>query len=161
MLNKIFIMKKLTIFLSFIGLLFVSCQKDDIELSTISDVTWYSSTPLSANINLATAGVAISIIDLSQNALTHEWTISNNASFLKPGFTNKLGTNLAPFIDETKGKSTTDQTLFVYFPTAGDYTIKMRHTFKDQVTYKGVVPLQSVLIDGVWVFEHTFNVKVN
>ncbi|AWG23270.1 hypothetical protein FFWV33_17920 [Flavobacterium faecale] len=166
-------MKKLIIIvLVSIGFFFTGCEKESITgTPSYSDVTWYASNGL--NVTTATvtpppteivAGKALSVYDLSQGALTHEWKISTGASFLLPGFKNAspVGTvnDLTAFIDPSKGLTTTDYTVFILFPTAGDYTVTLRDTFKEKVTYKGSVPVEAVLIDGVWVFEQTFKIKV-
>jgi hypothetical protein len=159
-------MKKLIIVMLAIGFFFNSCEKEPITgTPNYSDVTWYASTPLKVNAPAQiAAGKAISIYDLSQGALTHEWKISTGASFLLPGFKNAtpVGTvnDLTPFIDTSKGLSTTDSTVFILFPTAGSYTITLRNTFKEKVTYNGSVPVDAVLIDGVWVFEQVFQITV-
>ncbi len=161
-------MKKLLIVIVAIGFFFTSCEKDSLSgTPNYSDVTWYASTPLKVNAAVSiAAGKAISIYDLSQGALTHEWKISTGASFLKAGFNNGSGTtgvipNLTPYIDASKGLSTTDTTVFILFPTAGNYTITLHNTFKDQVTYNGTIPVPSVLINGVWDFNQVFNITVN
>jgi hypothetical protein len=159
-------MKKIIIIALFSGLLFTSCEKDSLTPDpSFSDVTWYSSTPLSvtAPITLA-AGKALSIFDLSQGELSHEWKIEEGTYFLKTGFKNSNTTplpDLTSFIDESKGLTTTDKAVYIYFPTAGNYTVTLRNTFKEKVTYKGTTPVDAVLIDGVWVFEQVFNIKVN
>ncbi|MCW2119018.1 hypothetical protein [Flavobacterium sp. 7A] len=166
-------MKKLIIIvIGVIGFFFTSCEKESITGSpTYSDVTWYASTGLKVTTPTFTppptqiaAGKALSIYDLSQGALTHEWKISDGASFLLPGFKNAspVGTvnDLTPFIDPSKGLSTTDNTVFILFPTVGNYTVTLRDTFKEKVTYNGSVPVDAVLIDGVWVFEQVFQIQV-
>ncbi|GIZ08882.1 hypothetical protein [Flavobacterium sp. UMI-01] len=157
-------MKNIVIIL-FLGLFFTSCEKETLTPDpNFSDVTWYASTPLnvSAPIMLP-AGRALSIYDLSQGLLTHEWKIVQGSHFLKPGFTNVLAApypDLTPFIDTSKGLSTTDATVFIYFPTAGNYTVTLKNTYKDKVTYKGTTPVEAVLVDGVWVFEQVFQITV-
>ncbi|WP_366184018.1 hypothetical protein [Flavobacterium ovatum] len=166
-------MKKiLIIVIVAIGFFFTSCDQDPITgTPNYSDVTWYASNALKVTTPTYTpaptqivAGKAISIYDLSQGALTHEWKISTGASFLLPGFKNASGTtgtvnDLTPYIDASKGLSTTDTTVFILFPTVGDYTITLRNTFKEKVTYNGSIPVDAVLIDGVWVFEQVFQIK--
>lgn len=150
----------------FLGVLFTGCSNDSVtESPNYSDVAWYSSTTLKTNQNaIIGVGKAISIFDLSQGLLSHEWIISEGTNFLKAGFRNGDGTglppDLTPFVDLEKGLATNDKTVFVFFPKVGTYTITLRNTFKNKVTYKGIPVVESVLVDGVWVFEQTFVVTV-
>jgi len=159
-------MKKIVIITLFLGMLFTSCDNDSIAGDpTFSDVTWYSSTtPLNVDTyTTVKVGKALSIMDLSQGALSHEWKIVDGTSFLTVGFSNANTSpvpDLTPFIDTTKGLSTTDKIVYIYFPTVGDYTVTLKNTFKDKVTYKGTIPVDAVLIDGVWVFEQVFQIQV-
>lgn len=166
-------MKKLIIVLVTVGFFFTSCEKEAITgTPNYSDITWYASSGLQVTTPTFTppptqivAGKALSVYDLSQGALSHEWKISSGASFLLPGFKNANTAtgainDLTPFIDPSKGLSTTDYTVFILFPTPGDYTVTLRDTFKEKVTYKGSVPVDAVLIDGVWVFEQVFKISV-
>ncbi|WPR71371.1 hypothetical protein SLW70_15765 [Flavobacterium sp. NG2] len=158
-------MKNIVIIAMFLGLFFTSCEKESLTPDPeFSDVTWYSSTPLSVTAPITIpAGKALSIFDLSQGTLSHEWKIKEGSHFLKSGFKNVNTVpypDLTPYIDATKGLVTTDATVFIYFPTAGDYTVTLRNTYKDKVTYKGTTPVDAVLVDGVWVFEQVFQVKV-
>lgn len=162
-------MKKIIIIAVIFGTMFTSCTSESLTPDpTFSDVTWYASTPLKTTGSITiVAGKTISIFDLSQGTLSHEWTIMNGSHFLTTGFSNSNvpGTttpvDATPFIDATKGLTTTDKTVFVYFPKAGNYTITLNNTFKDKVTYKGATPIDAVLVNGVWVFEQVFNVTVN
>lgn len=160
-------MKKfIFILIVFTTTLFTSCEKEVLTPEpNFSDVTWYASTPINvAQPVTIPAGKVISIFDLSQGDLSHEWQIIEGSYFLKPGFDNRNAApfpDLTPYIDDTKGLSTTDKTIHVYFPTAGNYTITLKNTFKEKVIYNGATQVEAVLIDGVWVFEQTFNIVVN
>ena len=162
-------MRKVIIIALIFGALLSSCTSESVTPDpTFSDVTWYASTPLKTTGSIAhVKGKTISIFDLSQGAISHEWTIMTGTHFLKTGFSNSNipGTttpvDATPFIDATKGLSTTDKTVFVYFPTAGNYTITLKNTYKNKVTYNGTSIVDAVLVDGVWVFEQVFNVTVN
>ena len=164
-------MKKIAIILSLVGLLVTSCEEDEIPTPSFTDVTWYSSVPLILDgVSQIKEGRAISIHDLSQNALSHEWIIEEGTFFLESGFDNNTNNNipdpdLTPFIDETKGLSSTDETVFILFPTATEvgefYTITIRNTFPEKVVYNGSTPIEAVQEGDVWVFEYTFNVQVN
>lgn len=159
-------MKNIVIIALIVGFLFTSCEKETLTPDPeFSDVTWYASTPLSVTAPIILpAGKALSIFDLSQGVLSHEWKIEEGSYFLKSGFTNVSVApypDLTSYIDETKGLTTTDATVFIYFPTAGNYTVTLKNTYKDKVTYKGSTPVEAVLVDGVWVFEQVFQITVN
>ncbi|NRS90652.1 hypothetical protein HNQ02_003599 [Flavobacterium sp. 7E] len=157
---------KIVFSMLFLGALLTGCSNDSVtEAPNYSDVTWYASTPLKTTENAVIGvGKAISIFDLSQGALSHEWKISEGSNFLKTGFKNGDGTGIPPdltaFIDADKGLMTTDKTVYILYPTVGTYTITLKNTFKDKVIYKGNPEVESVLVDGVWVFEQTFIVTV-
>ncbi|WP_163397326.1 hypothetical protein [Flavobacterium fluviatile] len=158
-------MKKIIIIVLFIGVWCTSCQPDDIPVPTYSDVTWYGSAPLKANVNTnIAAGKVISIYDLSQGALSHEWEIKEGSYFLKDGFKNVSVApypDLTEFIDDSKGLVTDDKTVFVYFPVVGTYTVTLRNTFREKVVYNGTVPIEAVQQpDGTWLFEQSFTIVV-
>ena len=146
---------------------FTNCESNSITPDPdFSDVTWYSNPNLSVTAPTTIAvGRALSIFDLSQGAISHEWSISEGTNFLKPGFKNPTPNNdydLEPFVDKAKGLSTTDEKVYVYFPTAGDYTVTLKNVFKEKVTYMGSTPVEAIQgTNGDWVFEQVFNITVN
>lgn len=142
-------------------ILFINSCEDDTNIAPgeFSDVTWYTSVypgqPL-----VATVGGFVAFTDLSQGALSHEWTIDEGNYFLKNGFT-KNDTILDSFIDNNQGLVSLDKTINVLFKKAGLQKVRLYDTFKDSVTYVGkTFTLKSKREGNVFVIDTTFVVDV-
>lgn len=162
-------MKKILIIIIAIGALFTSCEPSSLTSEPLfSDVTWFSSDRLQPDVTTEIPlGRVISAFDLSQGAISHEWSLSTGGAFLNVGFVNQGSRNdvviadVIPFINEEKGLATSDEKVYILFQSPGDYTITLKNTFSEKVTYMGTIPVESVEdADGNWVFEQVFNITV-
>lgn len=140
--------------LIFALVLITGCNDNEyVAPGTLSDVSWYTSiTPGAAN-EVAVLK-SISFMDISVGALSHQWIIEKDNYFLKPVFSQS--DSLPLFIDHTLDTICTAATVHVLFSTVGTAKVRLRNTFKEQVTYKGVKPLKAKLEGNVWVIDTTF-----
>ncbi len=152
-------MKKIlciTILLSL--LFFIGCEDDGyVAPDNLSDISWYTSispgNPYAINI-----GEHISFMDVSQGALTHEWTIEEGNYYLSPEFTKS--DSLPLFIIEDAPLTTTETTIHVLFNKPGKNTVRLYNTFKDSVSYNGKIPFGAVRKGDVWVIDTVMIVDV-
>ncbi len=154
--------------IAIITMLLVACSDDEFTLpNEFSDVFFENSLNRSFTEFGAEVGEAITFADLSQSALSHEWIIGEGASFISK-FEDKDTLNLAPFIIPDAGKVSDADRVNVLFQAAGNREVRLRNTFKEEVTYipptlrqtRGEDTITSTLENGVWVFDQVFNVTV-
>ncbi len=141
----------------------IGCQKDeDYDApNSFSDVGWYFSdteAPLAVSID-----DYITFSDLSQGALSHEWTIGSGNFYLEM----PIERNDSIFDDKIiGGGTTTEKTVSVLFRKSGLQSVRFVNTFKEKVTFRGVnednerVFIDSEEADGKWVMDTTFIVDV-
>ncbi|MCW2118794.1 hypothetical protein [Flavobacterium sp. 7A] len=152
-------MKKISIIISSLLLLFnIGCTKEETIRTNFNDFTWYTSIPNGLTYTVK-PGESISFIDLSQGALSHEWTIQEGNAYLSPKFVK--GQDLTPYIIPNKGLVTSDTTVFVLFPNEGTFTVKLKNSYNAKVVYPGVVPIEAVKVGDVWVAEKVFTITVS
>lgn len=144
-------------------LLFVVGCSNEYETPPYSfmDVSYYSS--LSGRDLTALpvlAGTNLTFIDFSQGALSHEWSIESGNFYLKEKFPTTAGVDLTPYINTEAGLVSKDEKVHVLFPIAGTYKVTLTNTYSEKVTYKGLVPIDAVLVGDVWVFTKVFEIIV-
>tara|TARA_R110002124_G_scaffold94717_1_gene238838 strand:+ start:518 stop:2044 length:1527 start_codon:yes stop_codon:yes gene_type:complete len=152
-------MKKLKIvLLAAFGAFLLGCSREYVEPESYSAVGWYTS-----NFREATYKIGIddfvSFSDISRNATTHKWKISEGNYFLEGTITRK-DTILEPFIKKDAGLESIDKTVHVYFKKGGMQSVNLRNTFPDSVAFFGADTLYSVREGNVWVIDKTFMVDV-
>lgn len=117
-------------------LLFSSCKDEFEPLNNVAECTWHMSTeqenvdPIKLNLN-----GYISIMDLSQGALSHEWTVSDDGTKFLNGKMEWGQTEYDNLVDESIPHVNSEKTIHVYFTKAGDHTIRLRNTFSKPVFY--------------------------
>ncbi|PWJ55003.1 hypothetical protein CLV98_11522 [Dyadobacter jejuensis] len=135
-----------------------ACSSRYVEPEPFSAVAWFTS-----NLRNQTFRVGLNtqstFSDLSQNALTHTWKISDGNYFLK-GKVSKSDTILDGFIDESLGLESTEETVHVLFKKAGIQTVQLVNTFKDSVAFLGMDTVYAVREGDHWVVQKTFMVDV-
>ncbi|WP_025761183.1 carbohydrate binding domain-containing protein [Dyadobacter tibetensis] len=146
-----------TLLLAFVTLL-VGCSREYVEPSSFSDVGWYTSNFTQQTFKIGIDDF-ISFTDVSQNTLTHTWEISEGNHFLE-GVITRRDTVLEKFIKKDAGLVSSDPTVHVYFKKGGIQTVRLRNTFPDSVTFRGLDTLHSVKEGNVWVIDKTFMVDV-
>lgn len=157
-------MKKYIIIILLLSVVYVGCEKDDSfdAPNSFSDVGWYFS---DTEGNLAVSiDNYITFSDLSQGVLSHEWTIDEGSYYLKHPIQRKDSV----FDDKIIGTgTTTDKTVSVLFKKSGLQNVRLNNSFKDSVTFRGVINdgkdrvfIPSKEIDGKWVIDTTFVVDV-
>ncbi len=136
-----------------------ACEADYEPLNEYSDVDWYTSTFGEASL----VGVEdyLSFSDLSHNATSHVWSFSEESGckFLTGGITRQDSTYY-PFIDEEATTSSFDETVHILFTKAGLQNVRLRNTFDEYVSFKGLDTLEAVYQNGEWVIDTTFVVDV-
>lgn len=146
---------KLYITALIIAIGFVSCKDESIG-GDFSDVTWTNTLTSHA---IVEKGDFASFMDLSQGALSHEWTISNGNYFMSDDF-SRQDTNLYDFILPEMGLSTNDEIIHVLFDSIGIQKVRLYNTFSEEVTFNGNDTLTAIEKDGIWVIDTTFFVDV-
>ncbi|WP_157366639.1 hypothetical protein [Aquimarina agarilytica] len=153
----------------FSSLLLINCSDSD-EFNApnqFSDVYFENSLNKSFNEFGAEVGEAITLLDLSQSALTHEWILESNGSVFIRDFEDKDTLNLKPFIIPGAEKVSNATKVNILFQTPGEKIIRLKNTFEEEVTY--IPPtlreekeevIGSVMENGVWVFDQEFKVRV-
>lgn len=154
-------MKLKNIFLLTVALIavFTACQDDDYEMpNDLSAVAWYTSNFRSAEFQV-NVNDFISFSDLSQNALSHNWTIPEGSYFLQ-GPISQNDSILDGFIIPNAGQETTDETIHVLFTKGGLQPVRLYNTFKEKVTFYGNDTIDAKQEGDVWVIDTTFMVDV-
>lgn len=156
--NKILILAIL-----FAGLL-NSCSSDVYEApNSFSDVGVYTSLGQQATLR-ANIGRFITFSDLSQNAISHKWTIGDGNLFLE-GSIKTTDTIFDKYIVSGIDSVSTSKTVSVLFKKEGLQKVHLYNTFKDSVAFRGysngknyIKPARKV--GNEWVFDTIFMVDV-
>ncbi|MDO6738777.1 hypothetical protein [Wenyingzhuangia sp. 2_MG-2023] len=159
-------MKKIKIIIQVLSILtfLVGCDNDEVNsLENYNDATWTTSEFSNASgvddIDFGVnTGDYISFVDLSQNALTHEWRIDEDNKFLNSGFT--IGENLIPFINNDLGTVSTSKPAHVIFFKQGVSEVTLVNTFDKPVTYNGKTNIESVKKGDTYEITRTWKVDV-
>ncbi|NIJ45342.1 hypothetical protein FHR24_001810 [Wenyingzhuangia heitensis] len=146
-------------------LLFVGCNNEEVEaLSDLSDATWTISEGRSNATEDSDIDYSknvyefISFIDLSQNALSHEWHIAEENKYLKTGFKSK--DSLPLFVDNSLGTVSKNKAAHVMFLKSGINDVTIINTFKDSVNFRGSNVISSVRKGDVYEITRTWKVDV-
>lgn len=151
-------MKKLNIlFMLFLLVVVVACEEDYESPNPFSDVSWYTSQLNAGGYSLKKDDF-MAFRDLSQGALSHEWSIEEGNYFLSDGFSK--GDSLAHFIDKETGLKSEENTVNILFGKSGLNSVRLRNTFSEKVSFNGESLNEAKKIDDVWVFDTTFVVDV-
>ena len=152
-------MKNLKNLLVALTLIFVfGCVNDETLPPAFEDATWVTSVR-PGNLYSIREGEHVSFRDLSQNPLTHEFTIEEGNKYLNPDF--NIGTDSLPlFINEELDLVNTNSDAHVLFLNSGINKVKLRNTFKDSLIYRGRDTIYAFPENGVWVIENEWEVDV-
>lgn len=119
-------------------------------------------------------GNPISFMDLSQNALSHSWTIDEGCCFIR-GEYNRTDSVFDQYIIPDAGNVSYENTVYVLFQEPGNKTVRLTNTFSNRVVYNGLsesgqnqqtFPGDAVKESyydeekGVWVFDTLMHFKV-
>ena len=155
-------MKNIKILSFLLGLLLlVSCNeaeyKDYTAPDELSDVSWLIGlNRFAQNPTWINQDSGLSFFDLSQGAVSHEWSIEQGNNFLKEGFNANTDT-LVNFIDETKGLSTDDLKAHILFRNSGINKVRLLNKFKEPVTYRSSTGIKTSVKEGdLYVLDTTF-----
>ncbi|ANQ51613.1 hypothetical protein MY04_4271 [Flammeovirga sp. MY04] len=166
---------KLTKNISFIFLLLITvigCNKEEEEIPSWSDVSWYTEAGGFAHSNFVrNTGEAMSFLDLSQGVNSHEWVLDSGNYFI--GSEYQKGEDLRNHILPDLDRVSTSHSINVLFTEAGFQGVRLHNTYYHPVTYIGKgnrvdeagneIPdtLEAHLgDDGMWVIDTTFYVNV-
>lgn len=139
--------------------LFTACQDDEYDIpNDLSAVGWYTSNFRSAEFQVGINDY-VSFSDLSQNALSHIWTIPEGAYFLEGPISSEDST-FEQFIIPNAGSETIEETVHVYFTKSGIQPVRLYNTFKEKVTFYGNDTIDAVQEGDLWVIDTTFMVDV-
>ncbi len=134
------------------------CEDNDTIPPAFEDATWVTSIVPGSPYTIR-AGEQISFRDLSQNPLSHEFTIEEGNKYLKSGFDDKRD-SLPLFINDELGLVSTEKDANVLFLNPGTNLVKLRNTFKDSLIYRGRDTIYAYPENGVWVIENEWEVEV-
>ena len=147
-------MKKILIPFILMLAFLVSCENDEYEtpFGDFSSFQWFTSTD-TQNANYVIAlDKYIAFRDVSQNALSHTWSIPIGTSLLNSKFTvsDSIYTS---FISANGALNTEEKLINVLFREPGIKEIKLQNVFKDSVT-------NAVIEDGNWKVDQIFTIEV-
>ncbi|NMH86864.1 hypothetical protein [Flavivirga algicola] len=152
-------MKNLKYLVIVLSLIFViGCQNNDDLPPAFEDATWVTSIAPGNEYSIL-EGEHITFRDLSQNPLTHEFTIEEGNRYLQAPF--DVGSeSLQPFINRELGLINTDKDAHVLFLKPGINKVKLRNTFQDSIIYRGRDTIYPFKENGIWVIENEWEVDV-
>jgi len=131
-----------------------SCEKDEYvtPYGSFSSFQWFTSTDdQDADYAIALDNY-IAFSDVSQNALSHTWSIPEGTSLLNSEFTEN-DSIFTPFISANGSLTTKEKLINVLFSEPGIKEVIVNNVFKDSVT-------ESTFTDGNWVVNKIFTVNV-
>lgn len=164
--------------LALAGVLIAGCTENELfTANEFSDVTFINSQVIDKwDSHIIERGNPISFMDLSQNALSHSWTIDENGCCFIRGEYNRTDTVFDQYIIPGAGNVSEDPTIYVLFQEPGTKTVRLTNTFKDKVIYRGLTevdhktqqtfpgdPIKESYYDeerGVHVFDTIMHFKV-
>ncbi|OHX64677.1 hypothetical protein [Flammeovirga pacifica] len=167
-------MKKLKYIIGILLLInLIGCsQKEYIAPTEFSDVKWYTS---KSNNNFTFSDTMfigvnnfIAFTDLSRGTIEHNWYVPESAKFLEGPISNKV-VDYTPYIINDAGLVSSKPTVNVLFTSASPkkengedsiFTVKLYNSFRDSVSFTGFDTLEADYINGLWVIENDFKVKV-
>ena len=132
----------------------VSCEKDeyDTPYGDFSSFTWYTTNGFENTDYVIALDDFIAFSDVSQNAISHTWSIPAGTSLLNSEFTEN-DSIYTPFISGNGALTTNKKLINVLFREPGIKEVILNNVFKDSVT-------NAVLEGGNWKVEETFTVTV-
>lgn len=155
-------------------LAFIACDSNEYEIPSeeISDLYILTSAGVATTEMRAEVNKFFSLSDLSQGTLERQWTIPNDAFFLKGPLENNLN-NYDEYIINPGETTSSEQTIHTTFKK-GDSLTEMKYygVFKDSTEFEfdlyydrdlqAFVPdtIRTVKIDNKWVAEYTFLIDV-
>lgn len=160
-----------------IGLLMAGCTENEklFVPNDFSDIAFINTQVVNKwSTHIFEKGNPISFMDLSQNALSHSWTIDEGCCFIKGEF-NKADSVFEKYIIPDAGKVSNENTVHVLFQEPGTKTVRLTNTFREKVVYNGLSDAgqsqqtfpgdavkESYLDEerGVWVFDTLMHFKV-
>ena len=147
-------MKKILIPFILVLTFLVSCENNEYvtPFGDFSSFKWYTSTDTQdANYVIAVDNF-IAFSDVSQNTLSHTWSIPSGTSLLNSKFTEK-DSIYTSFISKNGALDTENKLINVLFREPGIKEIALQNVFKDSVT-------NAVLEAGKWKVDQVFTIEV-
>ncbi|WP_068471743.1 carbohydrate binding domain-containing protein [Saccharicrinis aurantiacus] len=154
-------MKRINIIIGLMLIVFAfGCEKEYEPLMKYSDVQWMSSRFRSENNALGLNNYE-SFSDLSQGALTHQWSISDTSGIKwLNGNIIREDKDYTKFIREDQSLETTDLTVHALFTKPGVQTVRLYNTYSEFVEFKGRDTIPAIKKGDVWVIDTSFVVDV-
>lgn len=142
------------------SLFILSCEEEEDFSPKYSDVSWFTGQQGVSVFNLSVNDY-LTFMDLSQNAVSHKWVITDSSYFLAPDFTENDSV-YTPFIIPNAGLESTEGDVHVLFTKPGQQTVQLYNTFEDSVAWfsADTDTLYAKNVDGLWVIDTTFVVDV-
>jgi hypothetical protein len=147
-------MKKIIIPFILMLAFLVSCENNEYEtpFGDFSSFKWYTSTDTQDANYVIALEKFIAFRDVSQNTVSHTWSIPTGTSLLNSKFTDK-DSIYTSFISENGALNTEEKLINVLFREPGIKEIKLQNVFKDSVT-------NAVLVGGKWKVDQIFTIEV-
>jgi hypothetical protein len=138
---------------------FTACQDDEYDIpNDLSAVGWYTSNFRNTEFQVGIDNY-ISFSDLSQNALSHSWTIGDGSYFLE-GPISRTDSAFEQFIIPDAGMETAEETVHVLFTKGGLQPVRLYNTFSEKVVFMGRDTIEAKREGELWVIDTTFMVDV-
>lgn len=147
-------MKKILILSVLLLTILFSCNNDDYiaPYGDYSNFLWTTTSGAEETDYVIALNDFIGFFNVSNNELSHNWSIPAGTSILNTEFTEN-DSIYTEFVIGSGPSSIQEKQLNVLFNTPGVKEIKLRNTFKDSVT-------DSEFKDGLWEVNKTFTVTV-
>ena len=137
-----------------------ACDDDYEAPFSFSDMVWKVSESPNEGMFVIAQDDYISFVDLSQGALSHQWTIDEGCYYLSSNF-SKSDTVYTDFILEGATNVSNEGRAHVLFADSGIKGVKLYNTYPDSVAFIYDEDTISAAQQGdIWVIDTTFMVDV-
>lgn len=149
-------MKKIIFSIIITALLFSGCKKEEIAPLEIADFSVHVGGEGQATAFNVAIDNYLTFLDLSRNAIDHEWRIDEGNFFISDKF-SKTDSIFDAFIIPNAGMVSKEKKVNILFKEAGLQPVQIVNTFEEETT-EG--PATAVQQGGVWVVDTTYMIDV-
>ncbi len=143
-----------------VALLGTSCKENELPFqpNEFSDVSFINSQIYDEFGSIyVDVGSAVNFMDLSQNATSHIWEITDGCNFIGGDYSVE-DADLSGYIINAGSNTSTDQTIGVLFTEAGEHSVRLFNLFDEQVSFTGYEYGNEVTIYSEWSSEYNAQV---
>ncbi len=149
-----------------VALLATSCKDNELpfQANEFSDVSFINSQIYDEFGSIyVDVGSAVNFMDLSQNATSHIWEITDGCNFIGGDYSVE-DADLSGYIINAGSNTSTDQTIGVLFTEAGEHSVRLFNLFDEPVSFTGYEYGNEVTIYSEWSSKynaHVFDYSVD